>query len=158
MTEVPQLPIEEIHQRVVGWWIGNYYGSVGYLGKKLGRRGVREFVELGARQVAATFKHMDLKTPGEVALAVATNEKNMFGSEVSVIENGEDVELQRHRCALLAGAKAFSRLGASLLAIEHCKNCTDGHWKRVFDEMGFGFSCEHTDEGCTMRLSPKKRA
>ncbi|HQF16937.1 MAG TPA: hypothetical protein PLI05_07720 [Methanotrichaceae archaeon] len=152
MTEVPELPLDQVHQRVVGWWIGNYYGSIGYVAKKLGKKGVREFQDLGARQVAATFKQMGLVEPEEVAVAVATNEKNLFGSEVSVRECEGKVELIRERCALLQGARAFSRLGASLLAKEHCRNCSETHWRKVFSEMGMELQTENTESGCIMSI------
>ncbi|MBN1323147.1 MAG: hypothetical protein JW986_03990 [Methanotrichaceae archaeon] len=157
MTEVPELPLEEIQQRMVGVWIGNFYSSSGYVGRKLGKKGLREYYDLGARQVAGTFKHMGFSTPIQVALAIATNEANLFGSKIEV-EEAEDgcAVLDREHCAILAGAKAFSRIGASLLAKEHCKICSESHWRRVFSEMGMGLEVEKSEDGCLMRVSPKK--
>lgn len=155
MTEVPELMPDELKQRVVGWWIGNYYGSIGYIGKRLGKKGVREFRDLGARQVAATFKHIGITRPEEVVLAVATNEKNMFGSEIEVEEGDGYAVIRRERCALLEGAKAFARLGASLVAREHCKSCEQAHWTRVFAELGMKVETEHTEGGCVMKVSMK---
>ncbi|MCX8206970.1 MAG: hypothetical protein N3G75_03960 [Methanothrix sp.] len=144
--------MSEIQQRVVGWWLGNYYGSIGYVGKRLGKKGVREFLELGARQVAATFKRLDLTEPLDVAVAIATNEKNMFGSEIEVKESDGCVDIYRERCAILEGARAFSRLGASLIAKEHCRTCSEVHWKSAFREMGMSLETELSENGCRMRV------
>ena len=38
-------------------WMGSFYGSSGYVARKLGKKGLREFQDIGARQVAATFQH-----------------------------------------------------------------------------------------------------
>jgi hypothetical protein len=152
MTDIPVLTLSEIQQRVVGWWLGNYYGSIGYVGKRLGKKGVREFLELGARQVAATFKRLELTEPLDVAVAIATNEKNMFGSEIEVIESEECVDIKRERCAILEGAKAFSRLGASLVAREHCRTCSEMHWKLAFKEMGMSMETKLSESGCCMRI------
>lgn len=153
MTDVPELPLDQVHQRVVGWWIGNYYGSVGYVGRKLGKKGIREFQDLGARQVAATMKQLGIQTPAEVALVIATNEKNLFGSEIAISESDGVVIIERSKCALLEGAKAFAKLGASLVAREHCKNCAETHWKKVFTDLGLNLEVEHTESGCIMRIS-----
>ena len=152
MTEVPEIPLDQIQARVVAMWMGSFYGSSGYVARKLGKKGLREFQDQGARQVAATFKKLDLAEPKDVALAIATNDKNLFGSTVEVIEADGWVEIRRHRCGLLEGAKSFARVGASLLAKEHCKTCVEGHWKRVFSDLGLRVEVEHNDDGCSMKL------
>jgi hypothetical protein len=153
MTDVPEILLEQIQQRVVAMWMGSFYGSSGYIARKLGKKGLREFHELGARQVAATFKHLGLAEPGEIALAIATNEKNLFGSQVDVVEGEGWAEIRRSSCGLVEGAKAFARVGAFLLAKEHCKTCFESHWKKVFLEMGLGVECENTEFGCIMKVS-----
>ncbi len=155
MTEVPDIPLDQIQQRVVAMWMGSFYGSSGYVARKLGKKGLREFQDQGARQVAATFKKLQLNEPREVALAIATNDKNLFGSIVEIIEGEDWVELKRHSCGLLAGARSFARVGASLLVKEHCKTCVEGHWTRVFSDLGIRVEVEHNDEGCSMRLCKK---
>ena len=152
MTEIPEIPLDQIQARVVAMWMGSFYGSSGYVARKLGKKGLREFQDQGARQVAATFKKLDLAEPKDVALAIATNDKNLFGSTVEVIEADGWVEIRRHRCGLLEGAKSFARVGASLLAKEHCKTCVEGHWKRVFSDLGLRVEVEHNDDGCSMKL------
>jgi hypothetical protein len=152
MTDVPEIPLEQIQQRVVAMWMGSFYGSSGYIARKLGKKGLREFQERGARQVAATFKRLGLVEPGEIALAIATNEKNLFGSQVEVAEGEGWAEINRSRCGLVEGAKAFSRVGASLLAKEHCKTCFESHWRRVFSEIELEAECENTECGCIMRV------
>jgi len=152
MTEIPEIPLDQIQARVVAMWMGSFYGSSGYVARKLGKKGLREFQDQGARQVAATFKKLGLAEPKDVALAIATNDKNLFGSTVEVIETDGWVEIRRHRCGLLEGAKSFARVGASLLAKEHCKTCVEGHWKRVFSDLGIRVEVEHNDDGCSMRL------
>jgi len=77
MTDVPDIPLEQIQQRVVAMWMGSFYGSSGYVARKLGKKGLREFQELGARQVAATFRQLGLERPEDVAMAVAANDKNL---------------------------------------------------------------------------------
>jgi hypothetical protein len=153
MTEVPDLPLDQIQGRVVALWLGSFYGSSGYVAKKLGQKGLREFQVIGAHQVAATFKKLELRTPGDVALAIATNEKNIFGSVVSLTAGDGWAELRRERCALLAGAKAFTRIGASILTKEHCKKCIEGHWRKVFSDLGMTLETESFDEGCVMKIS-----
>jgi hypothetical protein len=152
MTEIPEIPLDQIQARVVAMWMGSFYGSSGYVARKLGKKGLREFQDQGARQVAATFKKLGLAEPKDVALAIATNDKNLFGSTVEVIEADGWVEIRRHRCGLLEGAKSFARVGASLLAKEHCKTCVEGHWKRVFSDLGLRVEVEHNDDGCSMKL------
>jgi hypothetical protein len=152
MTDVPEIPLEQIQQRVVAMWMGSFYGSSGYIARKLGKKGIREFQELGARQVAATFKRLGLAEPGEIALAIATNEKNLFGSQVEVEEGEGWAKIKRSRCGLVEGAKAFSRVGASLLAKEHCKTCFESHWRRVFSDMELDIECENTECGCIMQV------
>src|SRR5512137_1773442 len=80
MIDVPEIPLDQIQQRVVAMWMGSFYGSSGYIARRLGKKGLREFQELGARQMAAIFKRIGLGTPLDIALAIATNEKNLFGS------------------------------------------------------------------------------
>src|SRR5512136_388006 len=116
MTDVPEIPLEQIQQRVVAMWMGSFYGSSGYVAKRLGKKGLREYQDLGARQVAATFKKIGLTSPAEMAMAVATNEKSLFGSQVEVTYGEGFAEIKRNKCALLAGARSFSRLGATLIA------------------------------------------
>ena len=153
MTEVPDLPLEQIQQRVVAMWMGSFYGSSGYVGRRLGKKGLKEFQDLGAKQVAATFKKIGLSEPEDVAMAIATNDKNMFGSQVSVVEGDGWAEIRRERCGLLEGAKSFSRVGASLIAKEHCKTCLESHWKKVFSELGLKAESENTEDGCIIRIS-----
>ena len=153
MTDVPDIPLEQIQQRVVAMWMGSFYGSSGYVARKLGKRGLREFMDQGARQVAATFKRLGLEEPKDVALAVATNDKNLFGSAIEVSEGEGSVEIKRHRCGLFEGAKSFSRVGAGLIAKEHCKTCVESHWRKVFSELGMKMDAESTEDGCIMRIS-----
>jgi len=153
MTDVPDIPLEQIQQRVVAMWMGSLYGSSGYVARKLGKKGMREFQDIGARQVAATFKQLGLAEPKDVALAVATNDKNLFGSVVEVMENRGFVEIKRHRCGLMEGAKSFARMGASLIAKEHCKTCVESHWQKVFSDLKMKLDVELTENGCIMRIS-----
>lgn len=152
MTDVPDIPLDQIQQRVVAMWMGSFHGSRGYVARKLGKRGLREFQDLGARQVAATFKRIGITTPAEVALAVATNEKNLFGSIVEIKEAEGSAEIRRNRCALLEGARTFSRLGATMLAKEHCETCRESHWRKVFSELGMTMETEETEDGCVMLI------
>lgn len=153
MTDVPDIPLEQIQQRVVAMWMGSFYGSSGYVARKLGKRGLREFQELGARQVAATFKKLGLTEPGEIAMAIAVNDKNIFGSQVEVTEGEGWAEIRRSKCGLVEGAKSFAKVGASLIAKEHCKTCLESHWRRVFADLGMSVECENTEDGCIMKIS-----
>ncbi|MGV8088973.1 MAG: hypothetical protein ACP5OM_01710 [Methanothrix sp.] len=153
MIEVPDIPLDQIQQRVVAMWMGSFYGSSGYVARKLGKKGVSEFQDIGARQVAATFKQLGLDKPESVAMAMATNDKNLFGSQVEVAEGDGFVEIRRLRCGQMEGAKSFARVGASLIAKEHCKTCIESHWQKVFSELKMKLEVEHTDEGCIMRIS-----
>jgi hypothetical protein len=153
MTDVPDIPLEQIQQRVVAMWMGSFYGSSGYVARKLGKKGLREFQGIGARQVAATFKQLGIEKPEDVALAMATNDKNLFGSVVEVTENDGIVEIIRHRCGLMEGAKSFARVGASLIAKEHCKTCVESHWQKVLSDLKMKLDVEHTEDGCIMRIS-----
>jgi len=153
MTDVPDIPLEQIRQRVVAMWMGSFYGSSGYVARKLGKKGLREFQDIGARQVAATFKQLGLAEPRDVALAVATNDKNLFGSVVEVTENDGFVEIKRSRCGLMEGAKSFARVGASLIAKEHCKTCVESHWRKVFSDLKMKLDVENMEDGCIMRIS-----
>jgi len=47
MTDIPDIPLEQIQQRVVAMWMGSFYGSSGYVARKLGKKGLREFQDLG---------------------------------------------------------------------------------------------------------------
>lgn len=152
MTDVPEIPLDQIQQRVVAMWMGSFYGSSGYIARRLGKKGLREFQELGARQMAAIFKRIGLGSPLDIALAIATNEKNLFGSIVEVTEGDDYAEIRRSRCALLEGASAFSRLGATLIAKEHCKTCRESHWRKVFSELGMTMESEEIDGGCVMKI------
>lgn len=156
MTDVPEIPLEQIQQRVVAMWMGSFYGSSSYVGKRLGRRGLREFQELGARQVAETFKKLDLTEPNDLALAIASNDKNLFGSIVTVEEGDGWAEVRRERCALKEGVKAFARLGATLVAKEHCKTCVEGHWRKVFNHLMMDLEVENTDDGCVMKITGRR--
>ena len=153
MTDVPDIPLEQIQQRVVAMWMGSFYGSSGYVARKLGKKGLREFQGTGARQVAATFRQLGLEKPEDVALAMATNDKNLFGSVVEVTEKDGFVEIKRSRCGLMEGAKSFARVGASLIAKEHCKTCVESHWQKVFSDLKMKLDVEHTEDGCIMRIS-----
>src|SRR5512136_1165597 len=147
MTDIPDIPLEQIQQRVVAMWMGSFYGSSGYVARKLGKRGLREFQDQGARQVAATFKQLGLTEPCDVALAMATNDKNLFGSIIEIAEGEGGVEIKRTRCGLLEGAKSFARIGASLMAKEHCKTCVEGHWHKVFSDLKLNLEVENTEDG-----------
>jgi hypothetical protein len=153
MTDVPDIPLEQMQQRVVAMWMGSFYGSSGYVARKLGKKGLREFQDIGARQVAATFKQLGLTEPKDIALAMATNDKNLFGSVVEVMDGGDFVEIKRHRCGLMEGAKSFARVGASLIAKEHCKTCVESHWRKVFSDLKMKLDIEHTEDGCIMKIS-----
>jgi len=153
MTDVPDIPLEQIQQRVVAMWMGSFYGSSGYVARKLGKKGLREFQDQGARQVAATFRQLGLAEPKDIAIAMATNDKNLFGSVVEVIEGDGFAEIKRHRCGLLEGAKSFARIGANLIAKEHCKTCVEGHWKKVFFDLKMDLEVEPTEDRCIMRIS-----
>jgi hypothetical protein len=153
MADVPDIPLNQIQQRVVAMWLGSFYGSSGYVARKLGKKGLREFQDLGARQVAATFKRIGLEKPVDVAMAIATNDRNLFGSLVEVSDGEGWAEIRRNRCGLLEGAKSLSRIGASLVAKEHCKTCIEGHWRRVLSDLGLKLDAEHTEDGCIMKIS-----
>jgi len=43
MTDVPDIPLEQIQQRVVAMWMGSFYGSSGYVARKLGKRACGNF-------------------------------------------------------------------------------------------------------------------
>jgi len=153
MTDVPEIPLDQLHQRVVAMWMGSFYGSSSFVGRKLGKKGLREFQDQGARQVAATFKKIGLEDPKDIAMAVATNDKNLFGSEVTVAEGDGFAEIRRDKCGLLEGAKAFSKVGASLIAKEHCKTCVESHWRKVFSDLGLKLDVENNEDGCIMKIS-----
>lgn len=153
MTDVPEIPVEEIQQRVVAMWLGSFYGSSGYVAKRLGKRGLREFQDMGAHQVADTFKRLELSEPKDLAIAVATNDKNLFGSAVSVEEGDGWAEIRRERCAIKDGINAFARLGAGLVAKQHCKTCIENHWRKVFADLGMNLEVEEKDDGCVMKIS-----
>jgi len=155
MTDVPDIPLDQIQQRVVAMWMGSFYGSSGYVARKLGKKGLREFQDIGARQVAATFKQLGLADPKDVAMAIATNDKNLFGSvvEVEVVEGEGTAAINRRRCGLMQGAKSFARVGASLIAKEHCKTCVENHWQKVFSDLKMTVEVEHTEDGCIMKIS-----
>jgi len=155
MTDIPDIPLEQIQQRVVAMWMGSFYGSSGYVARKLGKKGLREFQDQGARQVAATFKQLGIAEPTDVAFAMATNDKNLFGSIVEVTEGEGFVEIKRTRCGLMEGAKSFARIGASLIAKEHCKTCVEGHWQKVFSDLNLKLEVEPTEDGCVMRISKR---
>ncbi|MDM7938769.1 MAG: hypothetical protein QUS07_00305 [Methanothrix sp.] len=153
MTDVPDIPLDQIQQRVVAMWMGSFYGSSGYVARKLGKKGLREFQDIGAHQVAATFKQLGLADPRDVAMAIATNEKNLFGSVVEVVEGEGTAAINRRRCGLMQGAKSFARVGASLIAKEHCKTCVENHWQKVFSDLKMTVEVEHTEDGCVMKIS-----
>lgn len=155
MTDVPEIPLDQIQQRVVAMWMGSFYGSSGYVARKLGKKGLREFQDLGAKQVAATFKKMGMTEPKDVAMAIATNDKNLFGSVVKVAEGDGFVEIRRERCAIMDGARAFARVGASLLVKEHCKTCIEGHWRKVISELGMNLEHESSENGCIVKISKR---
>jgi len=155
MTEVPEIPRDQIQQRVVAMWLGSFYGSSVYVGKRLGKKGLREYQDLGAHQVADTFKRLEISAPKDVAFAVATNDKNLFGSVVTVEEGDDWAEIRRENCALKKGIEAFGRLGAGLVAKKHCKTCVDSHWRKVFSDLGLNLEMENTENGCIMRLSKR---
>jgi hypothetical protein len=155
MTDVPDIPLEQIQQRVVAMWMGSFYGSSGYVARKLGKKGLREFQDQGARQVAATFRQLGLSEPKDVALAIATNDRNLFGSVLEVTEGDGFAEIKRHRCGLLEGARSFARVGASLIAKEHCKTCVESHWRRVFSELHMNLEVETGEDGCIMRIAKR---
>lgn len=138
--------------------MGSFYGSSGYIARRLGKKGLREFHELGARQMAAIFRRIGLASPLDIALAIATNEKNLFGSVVEVTGGEDYAEIRRSRCALMEGASAFTRLGATLIAKEHCKTCRESHWRKVFSEMGITMESTEIDGGCTMKLFLEHKA
>jgi len=152
MTDVSEIPLDQIQQRVVAMWMGSFYGTSGYIARRLGKKGLREFQDLGARQMAAIFKRIGLGSPLDIAIAIATNEKNLFGSIVEVSEGEGFAEIKRSRCALLEGASAFSRLGATLIAKEHCKTCRESHWRKVFSELGMTMESKEIDGGCVMKI------
>lgn len=153
MTDVPEIPQDQLQQRVVAMWMGSFYGSSTFVARKLGKKGLREFQDQGARQVAATFKKIGLEDPKDIALAIATNDKNLFGSEIAIEEGEGSAEIRRARCGLLAGAKAFSRVGASMIAKEHCKTCIESHWRKVFSDLGLKLEVDYQEDGCTMKIS-----
>jgi len=156
MADVPEIPRDQIQQRVVAMWLGSFYGSSGYVGKRLGKKGLREYQDLGAHQVADTFKKLELSDPKDVAMAVATNDKNLFGSDVKVVEGDNWAEIQREKCALKEGIKAFGRLGAAgLMAKQHCKTCVDSHWRKVFSDLGLNLEVKNTEDGCMMKLTKR---
>ncbi len=155
MTEIPEIPLEQIQQRVVAMWMGSFYGSSGYVARKLGRKGLKEFYDLGAKQVAATFKKIGLDESKEIAFAIATNDKNLFGSIVEVAEIDGLIEIKRTKCGLREGTKTFAKIGASLITKEHCKTCSEAHWKKVLHEMGMEMETEYTENGCIMRIAKK---
>jgi len=72
---------------------------------------------------------------------------------VEVTENDGVVEIKRHRCGLMEGAKSFARIGASLIAKEHCKTCVESHWQKVLSDLKMTLEVEHTEDGCIMRIS-----
>jgi hypothetical protein len=53
----------------------------------------------------------------------------------------------------MEGAKSFARIGASLIAKEHCKTCVEGHWQKVFSDLKMKMDVEHTEDGCIMKIS-----
>ena len=65
------------------------------------------------------------------------------------------MEIKRRRCGLMEGAKSFARVGASLIAKEHCKICVESHWQKVFSDLKMKLYVEPTEDGCIMRISKK---
>jgi hypothetical protein len=88
-------------------------------------------------------------------MAIATNDKNLFGSVVNVVEGDGFVEILRERCAIIEGARAFARVGASLLVKEHCKTCIEGHWRKVISELGMNLEHESSENGCIVTISKR---
>ena len=109
----------------------------------------------GFEQLMPNFEKIiaDGKTANLKRLVELMGELGLPGSVVEVIDGKGFVEIKRHRCGLMEGAKSFARVGASLIAKEHCKTCVESHWQKVFSDLKLKMEVEHTEDGCIMRIS-----
>ena len=117
------------------------------------KKGGHDFRDIGTHQVADTFKRLELSEPNDLAAAVAANDKNFFGSVVSVEEGDGWVEIRREKCALKEGINAFVHLDAGLMAKQQCKTYVESHRRKVFADLGIKLEVEETDECCAMKTS-----
>ena len=155
MTEVPDIPWTRSSS---GWCHcdGKLLWQQRLCSREAWQEGLEGVSGYRSPPVAATFKQLGLEEPEGVAMAIATNDKNLFGSLVEVAEGDGFVEIRRLRCGQMEGAKSFARVGANLIAREHCKTCIESHWQKVLSELKMNLEVEHTDEGCIMRISKQK--
>lgn len=149
--EVPVLSEREKHEMFTKIWVSHMYGAAVFITEKLGLQGLEEYNERRTEQSVKQFKATEKNDPVAFAVAQAIKSKNVFGSNVEVLQNEDgSVTLNIKECARLKSALNLAKRGISLTRVQYCGLCINGYYKKVADKLGFYLDVKFTDKGCKM--------
>lgn len=150
--EIPELKKEEIQQLAAQQWTGFLLGTVGFIMQKLGPEGAKEFTICGAKNSANALKARGVDNPKSFAMSDATKWKNVYGSDISVREEGDSAIIEHKKCACLAVTLELAKKGMPVSKEQHCAGCI-AYYKQVLENLGMKLEPSLTDIGCVFKIS-----
>ena len=151
--EIPTLPEKERQKMFTQMWVGQMYGAISFIMEKIGPQALEEYNEQGAKRAAEQFKAMGKDDPMSFAMAQAITCKNIFGSDVEVVQKEDgSVVLDIKKCTNLETALELAEKGAPITKEQHCGGCINGYFKKVAENLGLQLEVEFTEKGCKMSI------
>lgn len=150
--EIPKLEEEEIQQLAAQHWTGFLLGTIGFIMQKLGPEGAKEFNVNGAKNSANALKAMGMDNPKSFAMNDATRWKNVYGSDISVKEDGDSAIIEHKKCACLTVTLELAKKGMPISKAQHCAGCIS-YYKSLLENLGMKLEPTLTDVGCVFRIS-----
>ncbi len=150
--EIPELKKEETQKLAAQQWTSFLLGSVGFIAQKLGVEGAKEFTVSGAKNTANALKAMGINDPKSFAVSDATKWKNVYGSEISIEEDGNNAVINHKKCACLAVTLDLAKKGMPVSKEQHCAGCV-AYYKEVLGNLGMKLEPKLTEIGCVFKIS-----
>ncbi len=147
--EVPILSDEERKQMFTRIWVRHLYGAARFIVERLGDEGLEDYNERRTGESAEHFRKTKKDNSAGFAMAQAIVSKNIFGSEVEVLED-RDVTLVIKRCARLEAVLEMAEKGKSITRAQYCGLCINGYYKKVAGKLRLNLDADFTDRGCRM--------
>lgn len=150
--EIPRLEEKETQKLAAQHWTGFLLGTISFIMQKLGPGGAKEFTVEGAKNTAIALKAAGIDNPKSFAISDATKWKNVYGSEISIKEENDNVIINHEKCACLAVTLDLARKGRMVSKEQHCAGCV-AYYKTLLENLDMKLEPELTGEGCVFKIS-----
>jgi hypothetical protein len=150
--KIPTLSEEDKQRMFTRIWVRHIYEATSFIMEKLGPQAIEEYNEQRTKQSVEQFSAIG-KDPMSFAMVQAITCKNVFGSNVEVVQDKNGgVILNIKECNRLKTVLELAAKGVPVTKRQYCGICINGYYKKVAEKLELHLGVKFTDEGCKMTI------